>query len=113
MATFECNTHANVKQAILGATETSTAAVSGPFGVMRALKTPVMEHCMRLEASGASPQEISKVYRPRYRKGMLEGDQTGGVFVCGAGAALIKDVKSAGDVVRDTVAEAERILRDL
>jgi len=113
MATLECNTHKNVKQAIIEATETSTIAVSGPFGVLRALKTPVIEHCAKLEASGSSPYEIANVYRPRYRKGMLDGDKTDGVFVCGAGAALIKDIKNAGDVVRDTVAEAERILRDL
>jgi hypothetical protein len=68
---------------------------------------------MRLKASGASPQEISKVYRPRYRKRMLEGDQVDGVFVYGAGAVLIKDLKSAGNVVRNTVVEAERILSDL
>lgn len=113
MATIECNTHENVKQAVLDATETSTTTVSGPFGVLRALKTPVIEHCARLEASGSNPYEIAKVYRPRYRKGMLDGDTADGVFVCGAGAALIKDVKSAGDVVRDTVIEAEQVLRDL
>jgi enoyl-[acyl-carrier protein] reductase II len=113
MATTECQAHENVKQAILNATDTSTITVSGPFGVMRALKTPVTEHCARLEASGSTPREISNVYRPRYRKGMLEGDGVDGVFVCGAGAALIKDVKRAADVVEDTVTEAERVLGGL
>jgi NAD(P)H-dependent flavin oxidoreductase YrpB (nitropropane dioxygenase family) len=42
-------------------------------------------------------------------KGMLEGNMAEGTFVCGAGAGLIKEVKSAGDIVRNMVQEADQI----
>ena len=110
IATTECPAHPNVKQAILDAIDTSTVTVTGLDGVLRALKTPLMEHCVQMEASGSKPQEYVSLYRSRYMKGMLEGNMAEGTFVCGAGAGLIKEVKSAGDVVRNIVQEADQIL---
>lgn len=113
IATKECPAHQTVKQAILDATDTSTATVTGPNGVLRALRTPLMERCLQMEANGSSPQEVSNVYRPRYMKGMLEGNMIEGVFVCGAGAGLIKELKSAAEVVRDVINETGEILAGL
>ena len=110
IATTECPAHPNVKQAILDAIDTSTVTVTGLDGVLRALKTPLMEHCVQMEASGSKPQEYVSLYRSRYMKGMLEGNMAEGTFVCGAGASLINEVKSAGDVVRNIVQEADQIL---
>jgi enoyl-[acyl-carrier protein] reductase II len=110
IATTECPAHPNVKQAILDAIDTSTVTVTGLDGVLRALKTPLMEHCARMEASGSKPQEYVPLYRSRYMKGMLEGDMAEGTFVCGAGAGLIKEIKSAGEIVREIIQEADRIL---
>jgi NAD(P)H-dependent flavin oxidoreductase YrpB (nitropropane dioxygenase family) len=110
IVTMECPAHQNVKQAILDAIDTSTVTVTGTVGVLRALKTPLMERCVQMEGSGSTLQEISNLYRPAYMKGMLEGDIIEGTFICGAGAGLIKEVKSAGDVVRNIVQEADQIL---
>ena len=110
IATMECPAHQNVKQAILDAIDTSTVTVTGTVGVLRALKTPLMERCVQMEASGSTLQEISNLYRPAYMKGMLEGDIMEGTFICGAGAGLINEVKSAGDIVRNIVKEADQIL---
>ncbi len=113
IATTECPAHQAVKQAILDATDTGTVTVTGPNGVLRALKTPLMLRCVQMEGSGSTSQEISNFYRPRYMKGMLEGNVAEGTFVCGACAGLIKEVKSAAEVVRDVVKEAEQILTRL
>ena len=113
IVTKECPAHQNVKQAILDANDTSTVTVTGPNGVLRVLRTPLMERCVQMEASGSTPWEISNLYRPQYMKGMLEGNMIEGTFVFGAGAGLIKEVKSAAEVVRDVVKEAEQILAGL
>jgi enoyl-[acyl-carrier protein] reductase II len=110
IATTECPAHPNVKQAILDAIDTSTVTITGLDGVLRALKTPLMEYCVQMEVSGSKPQEYVPLYRSRYMKGMLEGDMAEGTFVCGAGAGLIKEIKSAGDIVRDIVQEADLVL---
>ncbi|HEX2965454.1 MAG TPA: nitronate monooxygenase [Syntrophorhabdaceae bacterium] len=113
VATKECSAHQNVKNAIVNATETSTVTVAGTVGILRALKGPVMERCMELEAEGGSLQELSNIYRPGYSKGMVLGDAAEGTFVCGAGAGLIKEIKAAADVVQDIVRDAEKIIAGL
>jgi enoyl-[acyl-carrier protein] reductase II len=113
IATSECTAHQNVKEAVVSACDCSTVTVAGTAGMLRALKTPLIERCVQLEASGGSPQEISNVYRPGYAKGMVHGDMTEGAFVCGGGAGLIKEIVSAADVVRNVVKEAERVIAGL
>jgi enoyl-[acyl-carrier protein] reductase II len=113
IATTECSAHQNVKEAILSACDTSTVAVTGGVGALRALKGPLMERCIRLEASGGSPQDMSNLYRPGYAIGMVQGNMLDGTFVCGAGAGMIKEIKGAGEVVREIVKEAEQIIAGL
>jgi enoyl-[acyl-carrier protein] reductase II len=110
IATKECPAHRNVKQAILDAGETGTLTVSGLPGMLRALKTPLMERCVQVEASGGSLTEITELYHSGYLKGMLEGDTVGGIFVCGEGAGLIKEIKRAADVVHEIINDAEVML---
>ena len=93
--------------------DTSTVTVTGTVGVLRALKSPLMERCVQLEASGGSLQEMSNLYRPGYAIGMVQGNMAEGTFVCGAGAGLIKEIKGAAEVVRDIVKEAEQIIAAL
>jgi enoyl-[acyl-carrier protein] reductase II len=113
VATPECSAHQNVKDAIVDAADTSTVTVTGTVGVLRALKSPLMDRCIQLEAGGGSLQEMSNLYRPGYAIGMVEGNIAEGTFVCGAGAGLIKEIKGAAEVVRGIVKDAERIIAAL
>jgi len=112
IASTECAAHRAVKQAIIDACDTSTLTVEGIPGVLRALKTPLMERCVRMESSGRSLKEISDEYDRGYRTGMLEG-KIEGTFICGAGAGLIREVKSAAAIVLEVIREAERVLAGL
>jgi len=113
IATTECVAHKNFKEAILNATDTSTATCTGVIGVLRALANPLMKHCIQMETNGSTPLERAKVYAGGFRKGMIEGDMTDGVLACGAGAGMIKEIKSAAEVVHDIVGEAEEIFNKL
>jgi NAD(P)H-dependent flavin oxidoreductase YrpB (nitropropane dioxygenase family) len=77
------------------------------------LKTPLIERCIQMEAHGNATEEITKLYRSGYRKGMLEGDQEKGTFIFGAGAGSIKELKSAGEIVKSIIEETEQILQAL
>lgn len=111
--TRECPAHESFKQAIASATDTSTGTCVGAIGVLRALKNPLLERCIQMEKSGAPPLERSKTYAPGFRTGMLEGDLVGGTLGSGAGAGLVREIKTAAEVVRETVKEAERVLAGL
>jgi NAD(P)H-dependent flavin oxidoreductase YrpB (nitropropane dioxygenase family) len=110
----ECPTHENVKQAVIHANDISTTAIEGLNGVvLRALKTPVIERCIKMAANGNSIEEITNYYRSGYYSGMLAGDSENGTFIFGAGAGLIKEKMSAGETIRDIVRETELVLRDI
>jgi NAD(P)H-dependent flavin oxidoreductase YrpB (nitropropane dioxygenase family) len=104
MVATECPVHRNVKQAIVEAIDTSTISIEGLGGiVLRAMKSPVIERCIQMEANGITREEITAFYRSGYRPGMLEGDSIRGTFVFGADAGLIKEIKSAGEIVESLV----------
>ncbi len=111
--TKECPAHESFKQAIIKATDTGTGTCVGAIGVLRALKNPMLERCIQMEKSGTDAIDRSKTYALGFRTGMLEGDLTDGTLGCGAGAGLVRKIDSAADVVRETVADAERILAGL
>jgi NAD(P)H-dependent flavin oxidoreductase YrpB (nitropropane dioxygenase family) len=114
MVAMECPVNQNVKQAILDADDTGTTTITGLGGiVLRAMKSPLIERCIQMEASGNAQEEITTLYRSGYRQGMLEGDRTGGTFIFGAGAGAIKELKGAGEIVRGIIKETEQILQKL
>ena len=114
MVATECPVHQNVKQAILNASDTSTTTIAGLGGVvLRALRTPLIERCIQMEANGNTLEEITTVYRSGYRKGMVEGDIARGTFIFGSGAGLIKELQSAGEIVKSIIMETEQVLQEL
>ena len=110
IATTECPAHQVVKRAILEAGDTGTTSVTGIPGVLRALKSPLMDRCVRIEENGATLTEVTELYHSGYMKGMLEGNWNDGTFVCGAAAGMIKEIKSASLVVQDIIKETEQLM---
>ena len=113
IASTECPAHPEVKQAILDATDTSTATCTGLLGVARALKNPLMERCMEMEAKGATLRDVTRAYSSDGFIALLQGDMTNGCIACGIAAGMIKEIKGAGDIVRDIVREAEQVIAGL
>jgi enoyl-[acyl-carrier protein] reductase II len=105
ITTNECAAHPNVKQAIVRAKDTSTVVCGGSIGLLRAIKNPLIDICLRMASEGAKPEEISKFYDGAVRRGLIEGDVENGTLPCGAGAGIIKEIKSAADVVKDIIAQ--------
>jgi len=105
IATNECAAHPNVKQAIVRAKDTSTVVCGGSIGLLRAIKNPLIDTCLKMASEGAKPEEISKFYDGAVRRGLIEGDVENGTLPCGAGAGIIKEIKSAADVVKDIIAQ--------
>ena len=111
IATTECPAHQNFKNAIIAANDLSTVTCTGPNRILRALKTPLLERALALETDGGIPLERALIYASGFRQGMIDGDiDTEGTLPCGAGAGMITEIKSASDVVRDVVREADEVI---
>ena len=111
IAAAESPAHSTYKQAIINAGDDSTIAFSSMVGLCRALKTPPVERFYKMELEGtATDEEMRKLHRHETRP-WVEGDWTTTVFPAGAGAGLVKSVKSAAEIVTGIVDDADRILK--
>ena len=111
ICTNECIAHENYKQAIVRANERSTMVTGASIGhPVRCLRNPMAYEFEELEKRKASEQEIVEFGTGRLRLAVLEGDVTRGSLMAGQVAGLIHEIIPAGEVVRRTVAEAERLL---
>jgi enoyl-[acyl-carrier protein] reductase II len=113
IATMECPAHQSYKQAIINARDTSTITVPGMVAFCRGFKTPPVEAYSRLVLKGKStPEDHAKVFSQEDVP-WITGNWESAMFGAGAGAGLIKEIKSAADVIKDIVSQAEKIRKEL
>jgi enoyl-[acyl-carrier protein] reductase II len=69
---------------------------------VRLLRNPFFEIVRLAELEGASEEELKNILgRARAKKGMFEGDLVEGELEVGQVSAMIKEIKPAGEVVRE------------
>jgi NAD(P)H-dependent flavin oxidoreductase YrpB (nitropropane dioxygenase family) len=114
IATREAPVHANVKQALVDASELDTRLIMrGLRNTERVLTNPAVERLIEKEKSlGADLKfediipEVAGVY-PRV---MSEGDVEAGAWSCGMVAGLIHDVPTVKELIERIMGEAEAII---
>jgi len=115
VATHECIAHPDFKQAIIKANDSDTIITGRKLGPIRILKNEVATKLLEMEAAGASVEELATFLGPESRSqvGQLEGDLVNGEAYCGSIAGMIKEIKSAGEVVQSIVDNYETVLASL
>ncbi|NOY77164.1 MAG: nitronate monooxygenase [Calditrichaeota bacterium] len=112
--TRESAAHLNYKNAGLQAGEADTLLFARKVGPIRAFKNEFARRIWEAEFAGAPPEKIREMIGSRRAKwGIHEGDMKEGDLEMGQIAGLVKDIPSAGEVVRKITADAEFILKRL
>ena len=110
----ECIAHPAYKQAILDASDRSTAISGQSTGYpMRALENKLTQEFLEKEKSGISMEELMEFGVGKVRLGLIEGDLENGTLLAGQIAGMIKEVKSVKVIIEEMVTEAEAILAQL
>jgi enoyl-[acyl-carrier protein] reductase II len=111
LATHECSSHPDFKQAILGAIDTDTIPTGrGSIVEARVLKNEFARQMLEMERDKMSAEElVAFIGAGRIRNALVEGDMKNGSVLCGAIAGMITEVVSAGEVVRSLVDGYEAI----
>ena len=116
MVTKEAPIHANVKQAIIDASELDTRLVMRPLrNTERVLVNPTVEKVLKLEKELGSEitfDDISEEVVGVYPKVMLEGEVDAGAWSCGMVAGLINDNPSCDELIRSIINEANQIISE-
>ncbi|WP_298427176.1 nitronate monooxygenase [uncultured Kordia sp.] len=108
VATNEASSHLEFKKQVVEAKEGSTKLMLKELAPVRLLKNKFYQDLEKLYTTGPSVEELKTLLgRARAKRGMFEGDLVEGELEIGQVSALIHEIKPAGTVVADMIAEFE------
>ncbi|MDI3257708.1 MAG: nitronate monooxygenase [Kyrpidia sp.] len=113
VATEECEAHPAYKRRLVESGDESTVVIERSQGrVTRVLRNPFSEKILELEKHRPSMEELLPFIVGRNnRVAAIEGKIDEGYMNAGQGTGLIREVRPAGEVVRELAAEAARALQ--
>ena len=106
VCTPEASSHIHFKEAVVAAGEGDTQLSLKKLVPVRLLKNEFFQQVADAEKRGADEAELSHLLgRARAKKGMFEGDLKEGELEIGQVAALIHEIKPAGDIVAEMITD--------
>lgn len=115
MLSEECPVHHQVKEALLAATELDTDIIMRSVGFAhRVWMNEASKKAAEIEARGGGIAEIYPHVSGESTRRMYEtGDTTIGSVACSQAIGLVHEVKPVREILRQMVADAERLLASL
>ncbi len=106
VASNEASNHINFKEMVVASKEGDTHLTLKELAPVRLLKNKFYNEVQKAYASGASTEELKVLLgRGRAKKGMFLGDLEDGELEIGQVSALIHDIKPAGQIIKEIIAE--------
>lgn len=106
VASTEASNHINFKEMVVASQEGETHLTLKELAPVRLLKNKFYRKIQDAYAAGASVEELKKILgRGRAKKGMFLGDMEEGELEIGQVSALIHDIKPAGQIIKEIMAE--------
>ena len=107
-ASIESSSHDKFKQAIVAAQDGDTHVTLKELAPVRLIKNKFFHDVMALYAKAPTVDDLKTLLgRARAKKGMFEGDLEEGELEIGQIAGLINDIKPAGDILNEMIADFE------
>lgn len=104
--------HQNYKDCVLKAKDIDTRVTGRSTGhPVRTLRNKQTKEYLRLEAEGASFEELEKLTLGGLRKAVVEGDVEYGSVMAGQSAGLVKEEYTAKELIDKLVAETEALMK--
>jgi enoyl-[acyl-carrier protein] reductase II len=111
VATPESSAHQAFKDKITQSNEGDTLLTLKELTPVRLLKNDFFNEVMTAYQNDATPEELNALLgRGRAKKGMFEGDMSQGELEIGQISSRIREIKPAGDIVREIIDEYQQLL---
>ena len=115
IATREAPVHANVKKALVEASELDTRLVMRALrNTERVLKNKGVDQLLEIERERGGTLKVEDIHDQVagvYPKVMVDGDMDAGAWSCGMVVGLINDIPTVKELIDRIIAEAEQIIR--
>ncbi|WWR15911.1 enoyl-[acyl-carrier-protein] reductase FabK [Lachnospiraceae bacterium JLR.KK008] len=103
--------HENYKKKLIGAKDIDSEVTGMSHGhPVRQLRNNMTREYLKLEKSGASFEDLEKLTLGSLRKAVVEGDTVNGTLMAGQIAGLVKKEQTCSEMIREIMAEAEKLL---
>ena len=113
VASDESSAHANFKKVVVDAKEGDTLLTLKELTPVRLVKNQFFATIQEAYEKDASVEELKNILgRGRAKKGMFEGDLKDGELEIGQISGLINDIKPAGEIVKEIMAEYREALSE-
>ena len=114
IATTECNAHQKFKDRLVATSDIGTTITGRALSPTRGLKNEFSARIADMDRRGTTADELlALIGLGRSRMGQIDGLIEDGELYCGAISGMIRDVVSAGDVVRKMVKDYDGVLAGL
>jgi len=114
LASPQARIHTSYQQRVLEATAEDAVTVGRGLGMIRTLANEFTAQMVAAEESGVSDHERGRIFQASsLRAAAMDGDVDGGKVEAGQSAGLVRDVRDAGDIVREIAAEYHAVVKAL
>lgn len=108
----ECTIHENYKERILKAKDIDSEVTGRSHGhPVRGLRNKMTREYLKLEAAGASFEELEKLTLGGLRKAVIDGDTDNGSVLAGQIAGMVNKRQSCREIIDEIMNEAEKLLK--
>lgn len=108
----ECTIHENYKERILKAKDIDSEVTGRSHGhPVRGLRNKMTREYLKLEAAGASFEELEKLTLGGLRKAVIDGDTDNGSVLAGQIAGMVNKRQSCREIIDEIMNEAETLLK--
>lgn len=108
----ECVIHENYKERILKAKDIDSEVTGRSHGhPVRGLRNKMTREYLKLEAAGASFEELEKLTLGGLRRAVVEGDTNNGSVLAGQIAGMVNKRQSCQEIIDEIMGEAEVLLK--
>ncbi|MCD8119213.1 MAG: enoyl-[acyl-carrier-protein] reductase FabK [Lachnospiraceae bacterium] len=111
IATDECTAHENYKNSVIKAKDIDTRVTGRSTGhPVRVLRNQMTAEYLKMEAEGATFEELEKMTLGGLRRAVVDGDVKTGSLMSGQSAGLVKEKKSCAEVMQELMSQTEEVL---
>ncbi len=108
----ECVIHDKYKERILKAKDIDSEVTGRSHGhPVRGLRNKMTREYLKLEAGGASFEELEKLTLGGLRKAVVEGDTDNGSVLAGQIAGMVSKRQSCREIIDEIMEQAEKLLK--
>lgn len=114
LASEECPIHPNYKQAVLDATDNSTAVTGrSVHAPVRVIKNAMTRQYLKKEAAGADRMELEKFTLGSLKRAVFDGDTKEGSLMAGQSCGQVHEIRPVAQIFEDLERESREVIQKL